>query len=373
MLDKYVLKNGKKLRYGYTTGSCATAASKAAALMLLEGEAVEEIQIDTPKGWQLRLKINDILWEKEGVCCSVTKDGGDDPDATNGLKIHSRVKWRQDNQIIIDGGIGVGRVTKGGLPIEIGKAAINPVPRQMIDRAVRGIIGEDRGVDIEIFVPEGARVGARTFNPRLGIVGGISILGTSGIVEPMSEEAFKDSLAIELSMMKAEGVDKLVMVPGNYGRDLARDHYNLSQKYLFKTSNFIGFMLDEGLNKGIKKILLIGHVGKIVKVAGGIFHTHSKIADGRLEVMTAHLALMGATKDQLQRVMESNTTEEAVKWIKTFGYEAVFHSLTEKISEKCRLRTHQEIEIGTIMFSMEEGILGVCATAQRLLEEFKNE
>ncbi len=373
MLDKYIIKNGKKLRYGYTTGSCATGASKAATLMLLEGNRLEQVTIDTPKGWQLNLSIHDIVMEGNGVCCSVIKDGGDDPDATNGLKIHSCVKWREDQQIVIDGGIGVGRITKAGLPMKVGMAAINPVPRQMIEKEVRSVIGENRGVDIKIFVPNGEEIAEKTFNPRLGIVGGISILGTSGIVEPMSEEAFKESLAIELSMLKEDGVKKLVMVPGNYGRDLAREHFSIDDKYIFKTSNFIGFMLDEAMEKGIEKILLIGHVGKIVKVAGGIFHTHSKIADGRLETITAHLALMGASVEELKKIMDSNTTEEAVKWILKFGYESVFNTLAKTITEKCCQRTYHQIEIGSVIFSMEEGVLGICPKGKRLLEEFQHE
>ncbi|MBM7614723.1 cobalt-precorrin-5B (C(1))-methyltransferase CbiD [Alkaliphilus hydrothermalis] len=372
-MDRYVIKNGKRLRYGYTTGSCATAASKAAAMMLLEGKAIEKVKIDTPKGWELDLKVHDISIDATGASCSIIKDGGDDPDATNGLKIYSQVSWRNDGEIHIDGGIGVGRITKGGLPVPVGSAAINPVPRQMIEREVRSVIGEGRGVDIKIYVPRGEEVGAKTFNPRLGIVGGISILGTSGIVEPMSEEAFKESLSIELSMLRNEGVEKLVMVPGNYGRDLARDHFRIDEKHLFKISNFVGFMLDEALAKGIKKILIIGHMGKIVKVAGGIFHTHSKIADGRLEILTAYLGLMGASREDLKKIMESNTTEEAIQSIKEFGYDDVFLTLAEKISEKCRQRTYHKVEIGTVVFSMEEGVLGVCPIGEELLEEFKNE
>lgn len=372
-MEQYIIKNGKKLRYGYTTGSCAAAASKAAAKMLLEGESLSNIDIATPKGWPLKLQIRDSRVSEKEASCGVIKDAGDDPDITNGIGIYSRVSWRIDNKIIIRGGFGVGIATKPGLPIAIGEAAINPVPLRMIEEEVRRIIGFKRGLDIEIFVPEGAKIAERTFNPRLGIVGGISILGTSGIVEPMSEEAFKDSLALELKMAKAEGIDKIVLVPGNYGRDVAKNNFKISDKYIFKASNFIGFMLDKALEVGIEKVLFIGHVGKIVKVAGGIFHTHSHIADGRLEILTAHLALMAAPYELIEKVMKSNTTEEATEWIIKYNYQEVFPVLAAIISEKCRQRTLNKIKLATVVFSMQEGILGLCPSVNQLVEEFKDE
>ncbi len=372
-LDKYILKNGKRLRFGYTTGSCATAASKAAALMLITGRPLEQIEIDTPKGWKLTLTVEDMTILEQAVSCCVVKDGGDDPDVTHGLKIYSQVTWRDDDQIVIDGGAGVGRVTRKGLPMEIGMAAINPVPRKMITEAVRSVIGFHRGVDVKISVPLGEIVAQKTFNPRLGILGGISILGTSGIVEPMSEEAYKESLAIELNLMVQEGRKEMVMVPGNYGRDLVRDYLKIDPEYIFKFSNFIGYILDEALDKKVERVLLVGHVGKLIKVAGGIFHTHSKVADGRLEILTAHLALMGVEALDLKKVMESNTTEEAVEFIYEKGYEGVFTILAEKITEKCRQRTYEKIQLGTIIFSMEYGILGSCTGAKKMVEEFQHE
>lgn len=372
-MEQYIIKNGKKLRYGYTTGSCAAAAAKAAAKMLLEGRHINTIDIATPKGWPLQLQVSDVkITELEASCC-VIKDAGDDPDITNGVAIYGRVSWRRDYKICIRGGIGVGIVTKPGLPVPIGEAAINPMPIKMITEAVRDIIGHDRGINIEIYVPEGEKIAEKTFNPRLGIVGGISILGTTGIVEPMSEEAFKDSLALELKMAKAEGIDKIVLVPGNYGRDVARDTFGIGDKYIFKASNFIGFMLDKALEIGIEKILFIGHAGKIVKVAGGVFHTHSQVADGRLEILTAHLALMKAPNELLHKVMGSNTTEEAIEWIIKYNYKEVFQILAEKITEKCRQRTYHKLSFATVVFSMNEGILGVCPSVKELVGEYKDE
>ncbi|SDJ80942.1 cobalt-precorrin-5B (C(1))-methyltransferase CbiD [Natronincola ferrireducens] len=370
-MEKYIVKNGKKLRYGYTTGSCATAASKAAALMLLKERNIEEIQISTPKGWDLTLKPLAIEKGINWVSCGIKKDGGDDPDATNGLIIYSRVKWRRDNLIHIDGGIGIGRVTKRGLPVEVGKAAINPVPLQMIEREVREVIGQHRGVDIEIFAPEAVEIAKKTFNPRLGIQGGISILGTSGIVEPMSEEAWKESLALEIAMAKEEGLEKLIFVPGNYGRDLVRNNYGFDERHMIKTSNFIGFMLDKALEKGMKKILLVGHIGKLIKVAGGIFHTHSRIADGRREILAAYLGLLGTSPKDIEKILESNTTEEAVAFIYEMKKQEIFPLLAEKITQKARERMAEEVEVGTIIFSMDHGILAISSTGKKLLEEFK--
>ena len=370
-MEKYIVKEGKKLRYGYTTGSCAAAASKAAVKGLLEQKEIKNIKISTPKGWDLDLKTIDFVFNENYAFCGIVKDGGDDPDATHGIAIYSKVKWREDNKINIDGGIGVGRVTKKGLPIPVNRPAINPVPLQMIEREVREIIGYGRGVDVEISVPMGEKIAEKTFNPRLGIIGGISILGTSGIVEPMSEEAWKESLALELSIAKEEGRDEIIFVPGNYGRDLVRDEFQINESKLIKTSNFIGYMLDKAVEYNIKKILLVGHIGKLVKVAGGIFHTHSKIADGRREILASHLAVLGGSPEEVSSVLNCNTTEEAVELIKTMDREEVFNIIAEKITEKSRERTMNKIEIGTIIFSMEHGVLSICPVGKNLLEEFK--
>ncbi|SET24072.1 cobalt-precorrin 5B C1-methyltransferase [Natronincola peptidivorans] len=370
-MDKYMIKNGKRLQYGYTTGSCAAAASKAAANMLMTGEPLEEITIATPKGWDLKLRVIDPKIEGPWASCSIKKDAGDDPDVTHGLLIYSKVKWRQDNKINIQGGRGVGRVTKKGLPAAVGKAAINPIPLQMIEKEVREMIGYEKGLDIEIFVPKGEEIAKKTFNPRLGIEGGISILGTSGIVEPMSEEAWKDSLGLEIAMLKEEGIDKLIFVPGNYGRDLVKNTYQFQDKYIIKTSNFIGFMLDKAVEHGIKQILLVGHLGKLAKVAGGIFHTHSRVADGRREILAAYLALLGASPHEVKTVLTSNTTEEAVSYIRQIKKEKIFPILAQKITEKTRERTEEKVQIGSVIFTMEEGILAICPEGKKLLEGCK--
>ncbi len=371
-MNRYIVKNGKKMRYGYTTGSCAAGVAKAGVEMLFSQERIDSVTIDTPKGWELNLKLQDVVIDESYVSCSIIKDSGDDPDITNKIKIYARVEKTNKNDIEITGGIGVGKVTKKGLAVPIGEYAINPVPMKMIREEVRKVLPNGRGVKITIYCPEGVEVSKKTFNPKLGIIGGISILGTSGIVEPMSEEAFKDSLAIELSILKEQGIKKIIFSPGNYGRDFARN-LGLSQDALIKTSNFIGFMIDKAVEYNITEILWVGHIGKMIKVAGGTFHTHSKISDGRMEILAANCALHGGSQELIKKIMESNTTEESADYIKEENMEWIFPLLAEKISKKCEERGLDKLNVGTILFSQDQGLLGICPKGKELLEEFRNE
>ncbi|TCO79497.1 cobalt-precorrin-5B (C(1))-methyltransferase CbiD [Marinisporobacter balticus] len=372
MLDQYILKDGKKMRYGYTTGSCAAAASKAATIMALTKEKVDFIRIDTPKGWKLDIEVKEYHIEGNYATCSVEKDGGDDPDNTHGILISASVQITDEAKIEIKGGIGVGVVTKPGLAISPGNPAINPVPLSMIKKEVSEILPKGKGAIITISVPRGEEIAKKTFNPKLGILGGISILGTSGIVVPMSEEAFKESLALEIKMIAQEGIEKLILVPGNYGRDMAVDYYKFDKRYIVKTSNFIGYMLEQCAEHGIKKVCMIGHIGKFVKLAGGIFHTHSKIADARIEILAANLALLGAPITIIESLFECVTTEAAIEIIKEKGYEKVFETLGEKAEKRCESRVYDQLEVGIIMFSMDKKILGVGPRGRKMLEEFKN-
>ncbi|MBS4535489.1 cobalamin biosynthesis protein CbiD [Clostridium sp. D2Q-14] len=372
-MDRYIYKDGKKMRYGYTTGSCATAAAKAAARMLVNREKLEYITIDTSKGWKLNLELEDIVLNEEYVQCSVKKDAGDDPDITDGIKIFAKVERTSEKGIDITGGEGIGIVTKKGLAVDIGKYAINPTPRRTIEEEVKSEIPLDWGIKVTIFSPEGVEIGKKTFNPLLGIEGGISIIGTTGIVEPMSEEAFKDSLAIEVSVKKEEGIRKLILSPGNYGRDFSKS-MGLDTNYLIKTSNFIGFMLDKIKEYGIKEILWVGHIGKMIKVAAGIFHTHSRISDARMETLSAYSALLGADIDLIENIMKSNTTEEAIEYIKDWDREKEFFELIAgRISDRCNRRLNNSVRVGTIIFSQQYGVLGKCNNADDMMRGFKLE
>lgn len=373
-MEEYVYIDGKKYKRGYTTGSCATGAAKAATYMILTKETLETVNIDTPKGIPLNLKVENVDINNDFAQCSIQKDGGDDIDATHKMHIYAKAELIDSNEIIIDGGIGIGRVTKKGLGIEIGKAAINKTPISMIQSELRKVIGDTKGVKITIFAPEGETIAKKTFNPRLGIVGGISIIGTTGIVEPMSDEGWKKSLSIELEMKKAQGMDKVILVPGNHGEMFIKESLGIDSKYIVRTSNFIGYMLKEAQRIGFKKILMAGHLGKYVKIAGGIFNTHSKVADARNEILIANLALMNAPFELINKVNECLTTEEFIEILEDDKYKK-YKEIYNILSEKCKKRidiymNDDEIDIEVMIFSMEKKLLGESKKAGDLKEVF---
>ena len=364
-MEQFVYKNHKKLRYGYTTGSCAAAASKAAAAMLLSGKEISYVELHTPKGIDLRLEVLDISREDNAVSCAIQKDGGDDPDVTNGILIYAKVSREPEDeaQIIIDGGIGVGRVTKPGLEQPVGAAAINKVPRQMIRENLEAVCEQYHyhgKLSVVISIPSGVELAAKTFNPRLGIVGGISVLGTSGIVEPMSEQALIDTIRVEMRQKLANGMEYLLVVPGNYGIDFLDQYgHGLQLEDAVKCSNFVGEALDAAVEFGAKGVLLVGHIGKFVKLAGGIMNTHSHNADARMELLTVHAALLGAPVELLQKMMECVTTDDALKYLKEADLmEPVMEQIMEKMEFYVNQRAQHQLELGVITFSNVFGILG---------------
>ena len=364
-MEQFVYKNHKKLRYGYTTGSCAAAASKAAAAMLLSGKEISYVELHTPQGIDLRLEVLDISREDNAVSCAIQKDGGDDPDVTNGILIYAKVSREpaDEAQIIIDGGIGVGRVTKPGLEQPVGAAAINKVPRQMIRENLEAVCEQYHyhgKLSVVISIPSGVELAAKTFNPRLGIVGGISVLGTSGIVEPMSEQALIDTIRVEMRQKLANGMEYLLVVPGNYGIDFLDQYgHGLQLEDAVKCSNFVGEALDAAVEFGAKGVLLVGHIGKFVKLAGGIMNTHSHNADARMELLTVHAALLGAPVELLQKMMECVTTDDALKYLKEADLmEPVMERIMEKMEFYVNQRAQHQLELGVITFSNVFGILG---------------
>ena len=364
-MEQFVYKNHKKLRYGYTTGSCAAAASKAAAAMLLSGKEISYVELHTPKGIDLRLEVLDISREDNAVSCAIQKDGGDDPDVTNGILIYAKVSREpaDEAQIIIDGGIGVGRVTKPGLEQPVGAAAINKVPRQMIRENLEAVCEQYHyhgKLSVVISIPSGVELAAKTFNPRLGIVGGISVLGTSGIVEPMSEQALIDTIRVEMRQKLANGMEYLLVVPGNYGIDFLDQYgHGLQLEDAVKCSNFVGEALDAAVEFGAKGVLLVGHIGKFVKLAGGIMNTHSHNADARMELLTVHAALLGAPVELLQKMMECVTTDDALKYLKEADLmEPVMERIMGKMEFYVNQRAQHQLELGVITFSNVFGILG---------------
>ena len=358
----YIIKENKKLRLGYTTGSCAAAAAKAAALMLLKKEEISYVSLLTPKGIQLHLEVMDIQKEDDSVLCAIEKDAGDDPDVTDKLWIYARVSKQIKPGIEITGGKGVGVVTKPGLEQPVGSAAINKVPRQMIAEELEQVCGEcgyTDGLLVEISVPEGEKTAEKTFNPRLGIVGGISILGTTGIVEPMSEAALLASIRVEMNQQVQTGHKSLVITPGNYGREFLRKNFSFDLDSAIKCSNFVGDTIDMAVELGVENILFVAHIGKFIKVAGGIMNTHSRNADARMEILCANAAVAGADAKVLRQIMEAVTTEEGLRILKENGYlEKTMELVLSKVQYYLEKRSYGKCQIAVVLFSSELGELG---------------
>lgn len=370
-MEEYVYFNGKKLRYGYTTGSSATAATKAALMYLLDSEEsdIPKVTIGLPSGKLLTIKVNSLKKKDNYTLASVLKDGGDDPDVTHGLEIFSKVSLRDDGKINIFGGIGVGKVTKKGLPIAPGNSAINPTPLKMIRQAVESILPQGMGVDVEIIVPKGEETAKKTLNEKLGIIGGISILGTTGIVKPMSEEAWKSSLAIELKMALENSENgEVIFLFGNRGKKYLTDNFAVNTSVSVVISNFVGYMFDRACEFEAKKIYFIGELGKFVKVAGGIFHTHSRVSDAKMEILAANALLVGESMENLKKIMNSNTTEEATKYIeKTEVYNLLAEKAKQKCEEYCK-RNGWNLEVETLIISAEREELG---NSKNFFDKFK--
>lgn len=369
------------MRHGFTTGSCAAAASKAAAYMLLTGHRKNQITIETPGGISYTAEIIDIHSGEHCASCAVVKDGGDDPDVTTGMKIYSKVSLTEEADgkcavLHIDGGEGVGRVTRPGLDQPVGNAAINHVPRAMIAKEVSevcALLDYRGGLDIVISVPGGEALAARTFNPRLGIVGGISILGTSGIVEPMSSQALLDTIRVELNQRRAEGYDSVAVTPGNYGRDYMKRRYGYDLDRSVKCSNFIGQTIDMAAELGFQRILLTGHIGKLIKVAGGIMNTHSREADARMELLAAFALRCQVPAECARRILDCLNTEEALALLQESGkLQEVMDYAMERICFYLDKRAGQRLEIACIMYSSEFGELARSREAEKwfiLLEQ----
>ena len=363
----------KKLRSGFTTGSCAAAAAKAAAWMLLAGTEKSNISIITPKGAAFDAEILEIKRTADSVKCAVRKDGGDDPDVTTGALIFAEVSLSDEEGIRLDGGEGVGRVTRPGLDQPVGEAAINSVPRAMIKQEVAQVAeayGYDGGFDVIISVPGGDEIAARTFNPRLGIEGGISIIGTSGVVEPMSEQAILDTIRVELRQQKAEGCKAAFISPGNYGLDFMKETYGMDLDRSVKCSNYIGLSVDMIKELGFESMLLTGHAGKLVKVAGGIMNTHSREADCRMEIIAAAAAKEGADTGLILGILECLTTEEAFAKLREADSqlaERTAERLMSGILASLRRRSGGGLHIECIMYTKENGLIAASDGAEEMI------
>ena len=374
-MEEYQFSQGKNLRCGYTTGSCATAAAKAAATMLLTGERVAAVRIDTPKGVVLELEPLEVELAEQYVSCAIRKDSGDDPDDTNGVLVFAKVEKVAEPGVHIEGGVGVGRVTKPGLACAVGGPAINPTPRRMITAEVGSVMeqaGYSEGLLVTISIPEGVEIAKKTFNPRLGIIGGLSVLGTSGIVEPMSQQALLDTLQIEIHQAALKS-RRLILAPGNYGLDyLAANYPALHEIPIVKISNFIGEALDMAAAEHFAEVLLVGHVGKLVKLAGGIMNTHSKQADCRTELFCAHAALCGADTVTCRALMDAATTDACLDILDAAGLKiTVMASLLQAVQLYLDRRVAGAFTVGAVLFSNQSGPLGQTTQAKILLQSWK--
>lgn len=382
--EAYIYVGQQKLRRGYTTGSCAAAAAQAAARVLFGEEEPKTVELTVPKGLTLCIPVHSVQKDEGQAQASVCKDSGDDPDVTDHIEVVVSIQPNPTPGITIQGGQGVGRVTKPGLEMPVGEAAINKTPRRMIREQIELVQQEHPewegvGLLVTVSIPKGEEIAKKTYNPRLGIEGGISVLGTSGIVEPMSEKALTDSIRLELSMLKEAGHKTVLITPGNYGKTFLSEGEFSSlapiAPYAVKCSNFVGDTLDYCVQMGFDTALLVGHIGKFSKLAAGIMNTHSHYADGRLEVFTAHAALCGASRETLFALMQSVTTDEAIALLDREGIrEAVLDSMLTKIEEHVRARAGETMQTGVILFSNQYGYLGQTAGCEsvlpRLMEEY---
>lgn len=372
--DHSIRSGQRLLRCGYTTGTCAALAAQGAARLLLTGQAPQEITLLTPKGWEVSVCPDLCRMQQGAAVCSVRKDAGDDADVTDGLPVTATVTRTDATDIVIDGGKGVGRVTKPGLDQPVGAAAINHVPRQMIWQQVKDVCretGYNGGLSVIISVEGGEEAARRTFNPQLGVEGGLSILGTSGIVEPMSEQAIVDTIALEIHQQAAVS-RQLILTPGNYGMDFLHGQgWDRRGVPVVKCSNFLGEALDCAAMEDTEQLLLVGHIGKLVKVAGGIMNTHSRYADCRTELFCAHAAMCGAGTAVCCALMEAATADACLEILNEAGLgDAVMDSLLSAIQQRLEHRVGNRCQVGAAVFSNQFGLLGITPPAKEMLQQW---
>lgn len=373
--EHYIRSGQRLLRCGYTTGTCAALAARGAAELLLSGTAPRTVCLTTPKGWPVQILPQFCRMEGDGALCGIQKDAGDDCDITDGMTIVAAVSRTDIPGVLIDGGEGVGRVTKPGLDQPVGAAAINTVPRRMIAQAVQEVcrrLGYTNGLKVEIRIPGGAEAARKTFNPKLGVEGGLSVLGTSGVVEPMSEQALVDTLALEIRQAAAQS-RRLILTPGNYGTDFL--HAQGLDKLgvpVVKCSNFIGDALDMAVAEGFEQLLLVGHIGKLVKLAGGVMNTHSRYADCRTELICAHAAVCGAGQALCAALLAAPTTDACLELLDEARLrQAVLERLLTAIAGHLQRRAGDACQVGALLFSNQYGPLGLTDTAKEILAQWK--
>lgn len=360
----------KKLRGGYTTGACMAAGVKAALHYLIEGERLSSLILTALDGTPLTIPVKSVepLGDSsaDGVRVEIIKESGDDPDITNGASVFTITKLKPDQSIVtFSAGEGIGHVTKPGLQVPVGEPAINLGPRKLVQTVVDDLLGPEAGVAVEVSIPAGTELAQRTLNPILGVVGGISVIGSTGVLRPMSEEGFKNSLVPQIDVAMAMGYESIVFVPGKIGETQAVRH-GINEQVIVQTSNFIGFMLEAAEQRGVKELLLFGHIGKLAKVAAGVFHTHNRMGDARLETIAAYAALHGLPPEGVKRVLESITTEEAMTVISEYKLGKVYEVIAQRASERAMRFVFGNIKIGTVLVTLKGDVLGMDENAREI-------
>ena len=356
----------RSLRTGYTTGTCAAAATKAALSALVSGNKLPKVNVSLPKDKHI---VIDIAWikfvDEKSVTASVIKDGGDDPDVTNGAEIWSTVSLLESsNKIMVDGGIGVGRVTKPGLGLEIGKAAINPTPLKMINQAIEEILEKQQknryGLSILISVPKGEEIAKRTDNPRLGIIGGISILGTTGIVIPYSTASFAASIRQSIDVSIAMGSDSVILTTGGRSEDFARCIFgnSVADHAYIQIGDFIGFSIKQCAIKKIKKAYVIGFIGKLTKMAMGVKQTHVKGSNVDMNFLATLANRCGANNELVKKIKLANTARHVGELIDQSGLSMFYDVLCEEVYNHLSKDSPSDLHIKIILLDFTGKVIG---------------
>ena len=371
----------KQLKGGYTTGACLAAGAKAGAMIMQGEDPGDRVDIMALDGTPLQIPIASVELLVQGVKVEIIKDAGDDPDITNGTSVYVTFSFLTSEQlqpvygqsilykqILFEAGQGIGHATKPGLSLAVGEPAINPGPRQLVYNSIKDIIG-DKACLVRVDIPAGTELATKTLNPVLGIEGGISVIGTTGVLRPMSEEAFKNSLVPQIEVAKAAGFTTQIFVPGKIGERIATS-WGLPTEAMVQTSNFIGFMLEAGADHGLERILLFGHIGKLAKVAAGVFHTHNRVGDARLEVLAAYSAAQGMPAEGVQRILQAVTTEEALPVIEEYGLQSVYQVIAARASYRAERLLFNRLQVGTVLVTLQGKLLGMDEKAREIGRDF---
>ena len=349
------------LKTGYTTGATATAATKGALHALID-KPVEQVIVSLPKGVTATMRIAWTRIDNGKATCAAIKDGGDDPDVTHGAEICSTVTFSSDRgQIIIDGGEGVGRVTKPGLGLEMGKAAINPTPMKMLEQAVREVANDQlrkHGINVVISVPKGEEIAKKTDNPRLGILGGISILGTTGIVLPYSTASFAASIRQSLDVAIAMGADSVILTTGGRSEDFAKGLFKLPDHCFVQMGDFAGYSIKQCASKKLRRAVIAGFIGKLTKMAMGVKQTHVAGSHVDMEFMARLAAECNALPKVVQEIKSANTARHVSEMVTKNHVTGYFDLVCKKVHEQMNEHARAQLEINVIMFEFDGRVIG---------------